>query len=113
MAGVAVRAIDAEGPVPAGAMALRPQAPSGQTAGDAAAARLPGPVRAGDDLGRWLALIAVITIFAAGAGILSAGLPAGAAGANSLVMLGMAAGLSGMALSPRIRYPRLTVPALV
>ena len=58
--------------------------------------------------------IAVITIFAVGAGILSAGLPPGAAGAGSLAMLGLAAALSGAALSPRIRHhPRLTVPALV
>ena len=114
MAAVAVKAIDAEEPVPAGAMALRAETPYGQTADDAAASRLPGPVRAGDDFGRWLAPIAVITIFAVGAGILSAGLPPGAAGANSLAMLGLAAALSGAALSPRIRhYPRLTVPALV
>jgi signal transduction histidine kinase len=114
MAAVAVKAIDAEEPVPAGAMALRAETPSGQTADDAAASRLPGPVRAGDDFGRWLAPIAVITIFAVGAGILSAGLPPGAAGADSLAMLGLAAALSGAALSPRIRHhPRLTVPALV
>jgi signal transduction histidine kinase len=113
MAGIAVKAIDAEGPVPAGATALRGETPPGQTAGGAAASRLPGPVRARDDLGRWLALIAVTTILAAGAGILAAGLPAGAAGAEVLALLGLAAGLSGAALSPRIRHPRLTVPALV
>jgi signal transduction histidine kinase len=113
VAGVAVKAIDAEGPVQSGATALRADTLSGQTAGDVAAARLPGPVRAGDDFGRWLAPIAVITIFAAGAGILSAGLPPGAAGADSLAMLGLAAVLAGAALSPRIRHLRLTVPALV
>jgi signal transduction histidine kinase len=113
MAGIAVKAIGPEGPVPAGAMALRGETPPGQTAGGAAASRLPGPVRARDDLGRWLAPIAVTTILAAGAGILAAGLPAGAAGAEVLALLGLAAGLSGAALSPRIRHPRLTVPALV
>src|ERR1700751_4456881 len=113
MAGGGLKAIEPEGAVPAGAQALRAGNPSGQTAGDAAAARLQGPVRAGDDFGRWLAPIAVITIFAVGAGILSAGVPPGGAGAGSLAMLALAAGLSGAALSPRIRHLRLTVPALV
>lgn len=113
MAGVAVKAIDAGGPAPAGAVALGADTPRGQTADGAAAARVPVPTRVGDHFGGWLAPIAVITILAAGAGVLSAGLPAGAAGAGSLALLGLAAALSVVALSPRIRHPRLMVPALV
>lgn len=112
-AGVAVKAVDAEGPVQVGAVALRAETSPGQTADGAAASRLPGPVRAGDHFGGWLAPVAVITILAVGAGILLAGLPSGVAGAGSLALLGLAAALSVIALSPRIRHPRLTVPALV
>jgi signal transduction histidine kinase len=113
MARAAVKAIDAEGPAGAGAVALRAETPPSPTADGVAASRLPGLLRTGDDFGRWLAPIAVITILAVGVWILLAGLPQGAAGADSLALLGLAAALSVVALSPRIRHPRLTVPALV
>src|SRR5215469_18034614 len=113
MARAAVKAIDAEGPGGVGAVALRAETPAGKTADGTGVSRLPGLLRADDDFGRWLAPVAVITILAVGVWILLAGLPQGAAGADSLALLGLAAALSGGALAPRIRHPRLTVPALV
>jgi len=113
MARAAVKAIDAEGPGGVGAVALRAETPAGKTADGTGVSRLPGLLRADDDFGRWLAPVAVITILAVGVWILLAGLPQGAAGADSLALLGLAAALSGVALAPRIRHPRLTVPALV
>jgi signal transduction histidine kinase len=109
----AVEAVDSAETAPAGTVALRAETPPGQTADGPAASRLRGPVRASDHFGGWLAPIAVITILTVGAGILLAGLPSGVAGAGSLALLGLAAALSVVALSPRIRHPRLTVPALV
>ncbi|HEY7260323.1 MAG TPA: histidine kinase [Trebonia sp.] len=113
MARATVKAIDAEGSARVGAVALRAETSPGQTPDGPAVSHLPGPVRASDHFCGWLATIAVVTILAVGAWILSAGLPSGVAGAGSLALLGLAATLSVVALSPRIRHPRLTVPALV
>lgn len=61
----------------------------------------------------WLAPTAVVTIIGVGAGVLAEGFPAGAAGAATFAQLLVAAALSAVALSPRVRDLRLTVPALV
>jgi signal transduction histidine kinase len=55
----------------------------------------------------------MITMTGAGAGIIAAGLPGGAAGASTVVLLVAAGALSALALSRRIRDLRVVVPALV
>ena len=71
------------------------------------------PAPASSDIDGWLAPIAVITIIGVGAGVLAEGFPAGAAGAGTLAQLLVAAALSAVALSPRVRDLRLAVPALI
>jgi signal transduction histidine kinase len=66
-----------------------------------------------NDIHKWLAPIAVVTITGVGAGVLAEGFPPGAAGAATLAQLLVAAALSAVALSPRVRGLRLAVPALV
>jgi signal transduction histidine kinase len=68
---------------------------------------------ASNDIHKWLAPIAVVTITGVGAGVLAEGFPPGAAGAATLAQLLVAAALSAVALSPRVRDLRLAVPALV
>jgi signal transduction histidine kinase len=71
------------------------------------------PSSASGDIDGWLAPIAVVTIIAVGAGVLAEGFPAGAGGAATLAQLLVAAALSAVALSPRVRDLRLAVPALI
>jgi signal transduction histidine kinase len=65
------------------------------------------------DIRTWLFPLAMITMIGVAAGILATGLPMGRAGAATVVMLVLAAALSVVALSKRVRDPRLVVPALV
>jgi signal transduction histidine kinase len=82
--------------------------------GDGAlASSLPGRKTAAGHVDGWLAPIAVITITGVGAGVVAEGLPPGAAGAATLAQLLVAAALSAVALSPRVRDLRLVVPALI
>jgi len=75
--------------------------------------RLLPALAANRDIRWWLVPLAVITMAGLGAGILAAGLPAGAAGATTVALLAVAAGLSAIALSGRIRDLRVVVPALI
>jgi len=61
----------------------------------------------------WLFPVAMITMTGVGAGILVAGLPGGAAGASTVVLLVVAGALSVLALSERIRDLRVVVCASV
>jgi signal transduction histidine kinase len=72
-----------------------------------------GVIPVPEDIDRWLAPVAVTTITGVGAGVLVEGFPPGAAGAATLAMLLAAAALAAVALSPRVRDLRLSVPALV
>ena len=65
------------------------------------------------DIRAWLFPVAVITMLGAGAGILTAGLPGGAAGVSTVALLVLATALTVVALSERIRDLRVVVPALV
>jgi len=65
------------------------------------------------DIRWWLVPVAVITMAGIGVGLLASGLPAGAAGATTVVLLAVAAVLSAVALSERICDLRVVVPALV
>jgi hypothetical protein len=71
------------------------------------------PPAAGGDVRSWLFPLGVITMTGIGAGIFAVGLPAGAAGASTVVLLLAAIILSVVALSGRIRDLRVVVPALV
>jgi signal transduction histidine kinase len=82
--------------------------------GRAAASPRPPPARtASRDIRAWLFPVAMITMTGVGAGILVAGLPTGAAGASTVVLLVAAGALSVLALSERIRDLRVVVPASV
>jgi signal transduction histidine kinase len=67
----------------------------------------------GWDIRAWLAPLAMVTMIGVTAGILDTGLPGGTAGASTVVMLVVAAALSAVALSRRVRDPRVVVPALI
>jgi signal transduction histidine kinase len=71
------------------------------------------PPAAGGDVRSWLFPLGLITMTGIGAGIFAVGLPAGAAGASTVVLLVAAIILSVVALSGRIRDLRVVVPALV
>ena len=107
----AVNTAAAEGDALVGAVGLRAQRPPGRTA-DHAAPRLRWPMPLHDADG-WLAPVAVVTVMGVGAGVIVSGLPPGAAGAGVLGLLLLAAALSAVALSGRVRDLRLAVPALV
>jgi signal transduction histidine kinase len=76
-------------------------------------ARLLLAMTASPDIRLWLFPLSVIIMTGVGAGIFAAGLPAGAAGAWTVTLLVLAAVLSVVALSGRIRDLRIVVPALV
>ena len=71
------------------------------------------PAVASRDIRSWLFPLGVITMIGIGAGIFAVGLPAGAAGASTVVLLVAAVILSVAALSGRIRDLRVVVSALV
>jgi signal transduction histidine kinase len=87
---------------------------AGGSASGRASAPVPDPPpTASRDIRSWLFPLGVITMTGVGAWIFAAGLPAGAAGASTVVLLVAAAILSIVALSGRIRDLRVVVPALV
>jgi signal transduction histidine kinase len=65
------------------------------------------------DIRSWVFPLTAITMTGVGAGIVAAGLPAGTAGVSTVGLLVVAAVLSVVALSGRIRDLRVVVPALV
>jgi signal transduction histidine kinase len=67
----------------------------------------------GRDIRAWLAPLATVAMIGVTAGILDTGLPAGLAGAGAVAMLVVAAALSAVALSKRVRDLRVVVPALI
>src|SRR5499427_1886053 len=82
----------------------------------------PGPRRArvrlltgtlSRDTRSWVFAAATIVMTAVGAGIIAAGLPAGVAGVSTVSLLVVAALLSVVALSGRVRDLRVVVPALI
>jgi signal transduction histidine kinase len=79
---------------------------------DASPARLLSAM-AGHDIRAWLAPLAMVTMVGVTAGILDTGLPGGSAGVSTVAMLVVAAALSAVALSKRVRDLRVVVPALV
>jgi signal transduction histidine kinase len=65
------------------------------------------------DIRAWLSPLAMIAMIGVTVGVLATGLPVGTAGASTVAMLVLAAVLSAMALSRRVRDLRVVVPALV
>src|SRR5215471_17968500 len=99
-------------------MAAAADAGPGQIGGSAGVrpglpARLLLAMTASHDIRSWLFPLSVIIMTGVGAGIFAAGLPAGAAGAWTVGLLVIAAALSVVALSGRIRDLRIVVPALI
>jgi signal transduction histidine kinase len=90
-----------------------PGQPGGSVGGRASAPVPIMPPAASHDIRSWLFPLAVITMVGLSAGIFAAGLPAGAAGVSTVVLLVAAAVLSVVALSGRIGDLRVVVPALV
>src|SRR5262245_63324683 len=90
-----------------------PGQPGGSASGRTSASIPILPPSADRDIRSWLFPLAVITMIGIGAGIFAAGLPAGAAGTSTVVLLVAAVILSVVALSGRIRDLRVVVPAVV
>ena len=65
------------------------------------------------DTRSWVFAVATIVMTVVGAGIIAAGLPAGVAGVSTVSLLVVAALLSVVALSGRVRDLRVVVPALI